>query len=77
MSLYKVCIKYGKSRFHSVAFVEADSPTKAIALYKQSGDTVYDESDLVRYRADIRPLPDRFWDMASDIRPLYIEGKGT
>ena len=75
MKLYRISIKYGRSPFTVSAYVEADTPKKAIAAYveKVIGEKLEDLiAEGYRYRADLCELPERFWQEADYMRPKYI-----
>jgi hypothetical protein len=75
MKLYCVSRKHGRSPFQVCAYVEAETPKKAIALFAGDGLSEY-IADGGKYRAALGELPERFWQMADYCRPAYIKAAG-
>jgi hypothetical protein len=74
MKLYRVAIKYGRSPYTVSAYVEADTPKKAIASYVESegGSLSENLAEGYRYMATLSELPEGFWQMKDYCRPTYI-----
>jgi len=78
MKLYRVSEKYGRSPYQISAYVEADTPKKAIAAYvekefKEKMEVLI--ADGHKFRAVLSELPERFWQEADYMRAKYIKAE--